>query len=1152
MSDSEVARVILLDEPSSEDLFHGKGHDRTASALAAAIRDFRRADRAIGLDGAWGSGKSSVVGIAERKLQDGNGKTKYHFFTFDIWKSQGSAFRRSFLERLVSWAKASFPNKTKTLTEIEKNIKGKTREVDTNSSPRLGLYGIGVLLSVPLLPVYLLWSKDIFDKLANKNNEADFLWSWPMVFIYVFLLITLVTAAFKYRKLPIADGGRWERIGLAISQTLLIGAKQFERQTVKQYIREVDPNDFEFQSVLREILGAIQDDHTRIIIVLDNIDRLPSEEIDEYWAMVRSIFSRSHTDGSGTKHSHITAIVPYDRNHIAPAKEQSNSSTLRAKELFAKTFDEVLNVAPPVMSNTREFFDQKVRQALPRFADEDGLFRVYLIFNWLIDKEGGKATPRQVIAFINEVSGLFALHSGRIPLPTAAAYLAVRDRLEASPSLLAKEKIVDDQLRSLAADASLDKHLASILFNVEPDLAFQLLLDAELRSAIGESTPDRLIALSNSPGFGVRIDEVFGNGVAEWRSAGRLATAIGNICDLLNTYNGDGADLVRQSAIEAFLATETISTFEEVRFRKLIRTSAKEERTKIIEHLLSTIVAGIGPPDKIDDVTGSRLASLFSTIAEEVHALDPAIGLEGIWKRVALPADLLLIFGFALASCTLEVTLAKLAKPTLDLSAEAEFLKQAAIDRPGDTFLVLGEFRKAGILTDDCLLTISTRLSTALMEESEDNDLFASQAKLMGKAWALMSLAARKKNDLSALQKDATFYENMHAAFSKSPESEALPFALLVLEEPYIGGKLGIPVRIAPNGQAISAAQEEFAWLTGVLNGDTLLTDKQIDVFTNELNSYSRVPHWIFYGRDNPNNKLAPAVTRSAFANSKIPWIASVDIIRIYAYLKTILETEMETILPGLGQRIAAGSLDKLTIDGLPLQLLSDTVKYAQTEWKTFHDRTAAVLDSVSKDEWLGHFIAGDNYFQLLIAKVQSSGYCPDSTEIRDSLLRFVLGVLDGTNAPAQAIYDPILDAFDPNYHLEFFRLVREKVSGVSVETIATAAQIMPKLMVSVIRSGEKQKPEKENLIRFILWPALEGGVVTIIDAFLELPKRVVADFVRSSDKSVQDALEPALRALLKHSDYGYVRRVTEHLQGRRSKTLIQTLFGLPAKDEDE
>ncbi len=90
----KVDRRIIQDEPSDKDLFNGGGHERTAHSLSKAIVRFDRGDSAIGLEGSWGSGKSSVVEMAARKLAEKNGKGKktYNFFTFDIWKSPGLRF----------------------------------------------------------------------------------------------------------------------------------------------------------------------------------------------------------------------------------------------------------------------------------------------------------------------------------------------------------------------------------------------------------------------------------------------------------------------------------------------------------------------------------------------------------------------------------------------------------------------------------------------------------------------------------------------------------------------------------------------------------------------------------------------------------------------------------------------------------------------------------------------------------------------------------------------------------------------------------------------------------------------------------------------------------------------------------------------------
>ncbi len=79
-----VKREILFDKPSPEDEFRGKGHERTADALVRAISQFEGEDRAIGLEGPWGSGKSTVVEIAQAKLKEQKNGFQYHFFSFDI------------------------------------------------------------------------------------------------------------------------------------------------------------------------------------------------------------------------------------------------------------------------------------------------------------------------------------------------------------------------------------------------------------------------------------------------------------------------------------------------------------------------------------------------------------------------------------------------------------------------------------------------------------------------------------------------------------------------------------------------------------------------------------------------------------------------------------------------------------------------------------------------------------------------------------------------------------------------------------------------------------------------------------------------------------------------------------------------------------
>lgn len=1162
MTARDVRREILLDDPSNEDLFHGKGHERTADALVSAIKTFKNADRAIGLDGPWGSGKSSVVGIAERKLHQahGNGKVKFHFFTFDIWKSQGSAFRRSFLEHLVAWAHVTFPKKSPKLLEIENKIKGKIREVDSNNQLNLDLYGIVVLLAVPFLPIYVLWTKSVFDSLVAAKQEDQFLYSWPMFLIYAFLAATFLAAYAKYKSQSPSGKSRLARFRLALSQTLLIGAKQYEHQKVTQYIRETDPNDFEFQSVLREILAAIQDDRSKVIVVLDNIDRLPPDEIGEYWALARSIFSRTHSENATERYSQITAIVPYDRRHIEVAADKDKGvddslTLLRKRELFSKTFDEVLNVAPPVMSNTREFFDQKIRVALPDFSDADALFRVYLIFNMLIDRGGGKATPRQVISYINEVSGLYFLHAGRVPLPTIATYLALQDKLEDHPAALADHATINVHLRSLAADKDLEKNLAAMLFNVEPELAFQLLLDGEIETAANSDSSDQLVALSKSPGFGVRVNDVFVANASAWRSSAKLALAISNFSDLLRVYEGEGASHLKKSTVAAFVdVSEIVLGPDTGLFQKLLTVCAPSDRRAVLEHLFAAVLRGLGS-EKLDQAKGKAFLKFLSEATATVASVDQSIQITPSLKKVALPSNPAFLFGFATTAFTSSIKLNQLAKPILDLSSDPTFLEAIAIAQPVDCIPAFASFKSAAMISDEQWNAISTTVAQALVNANTDLDQFHEILPVLSASKSYTSIQKLKDVDLTDMFANAAFYKNLHGAYSDDLGDVGISHTIFLIGDLFVSGKLPQPLQTLPNNQRVAGAQEEFAWFNKFLTGELPLVIEQLDVLVDRLTTHYRIPRWAAYGTTQPDNKLIPLVVGSAFSRQTLPWISATDLLKLYPYIKRALGTELQNALPKLADKIGADDLPKIAVGDFPAGILVETGEFSQSEWKLLHERADALLNEITTGGWLDSFSSGDENLKLLSEKAESSGYIPTSTALKDAFLQLVLGTLNGsiTKVP-NADYDTIMSVIDKGYHLEFYRMIREEIKSTTIETISEAIRLFPSILRGVIQKGEKSRQEKENLVRYVLRPALEGGIIPVTDAFLELKRSIVGDFIRVSDDSVRASMEPALRlfSTAQRGNYEYVRRVGELVQGKKAKSFFERFWSMNGDVEDD
>ena len=82
----------ISNSPAGKDQFKSGSQQRIAVSLAEDIRQQRTPVKLIGLDGAWGAGKSNVISIMKEVLKD-----SHHVFIYDAWSHQEDLHRRSFL-----------------------------------------------------------------------------------------------------------------------------------------------------------------------------------------------------------------------------------------------------------------------------------------------------------------------------------------------------------------------------------------------------------------------------------------------------------------------------------------------------------------------------------------------------------------------------------------------------------------------------------------------------------------------------------------------------------------------------------------------------------------------------------------------------------------------------------------------------------------------------------------------------------------------------------------------------------------------------------------------------------------------------------------------------------------------------------------------
>ncbi|MCK4546130.1 MAG: hypothetical protein KAW17_01700 [Candidatus Eisenbacteria sp.] len=138
---------LISDVPASKDEFGS--HDRIAKAIVQLLRT-ESGGKTIGLQGTWGSGKSTVVNLVKEELDRDREKKQGEVAVVivDAWAHQGDPLRRTFLERVIDgldWIK----DKEKWQQSLNKISRGgKLRRDNNASAPHEGGSGVRLAATV--------------------------------------------------------------------------------------------------------------------------------------------------------------------------------------------------------------------------------------------------------------------------------------------------------------------------------------------------------------------------------------------------------------------------------------------------------------------------------------------------------------------------------------------------------------------------------------------------------------------------------------------------------------------------------------------------------------------------------------------------------------------------------------------------------------------------------------------------------------------------------------------------------------------------------------------------------------------------------------------------------------------------------------------
>jgi heme/copper-type cytochrome/quinol oxidase subunit 4 len=256
-----------------------KSQERLSNAISEYIistdsNESSNLPRIIGLEGGWGVGKSNVIQLLESKLKD-----KYYFFEYDAWGHQEDLQRRSFLEEfttklvedniLVGKTTISVNGVDETIDwhKAKEYLLSRKSKVETSKIPKLNNSFVAMILTVILTTIAVSIAN--VEKIKENGWLSLLITFVPLFLAFVFLLLSKKRIKSFFKK------KMWKEL---FSDMFVVYSGKIENELVLSAISEREPSVNDFRQWMCNISKYICDRNKRIVIVYDNMDRLPSEQ----------------------------------------------------------------------------------------------------------------------------------------------------------------------------------------------------------------------------------------------------------------------------------------------------------------------------------------------------------------------------------------------------------------------------------------------------------------------------------------------------------------------------------------------------------------------------------------------------------------------------------------------------------------------------------------------------------------------------------------------------------------------------------------------------------------------------------------------------------------------------------------------------------